>query len=413
MGRPIIAIALPVAEREPVAMALTEGGFDPVVVERPAELEAMLAAGRDVALAVLDGESDFDASLEFYGILRDVGREIPVLMVVSPDALDRLSLGSGRNAVRDELFARPYSAEALRWRVEAMLIRGMTIDDGSGVVLQGGPLAVGDWARRGTFITIFNPKGGVGKTTISVNLAAAFAAMDKKVLLVDADTVTGHLATSLGLEKVRTLVDSLLDASEAGAAGQTETLEEIVASHASGLRLLVLTSSPLKTTLLDPERVADAIDSARRAFDAIVVDLHPDYGPLNRAIFERSDRILVPVTPDVPAIKAAVQLRHILEEIGAGERIAMVVNRANSGVSVEDMERTVGIPAFASIRSAGLQLVKASNEGKTVIELFPREKITADFQVLAERVLGVERTRGATKVPGLRNVLRREPARAS
>jgi Flp pilus assembly CpaE family ATPase len=118
------------------------------------------------------------------------------------------------------------------------------------------------------------------------------------------------------------------------------------------------------------------------------VDLHPDYEPLNRAIFERADRILVPVTPDVPALRAAVQLRDVAAELGFGEKLSMVINRANSGVSVADMERTIGMPSLALIRSAGLQLVKAANEGRTVIDMFPREKVSEDFRVLAERVVG-------------------------
>ena len=127
------------------------------------------------------------------------------------------------------------------------------------------------------------------------------------------------------------------------------------------------------------------------------MDLHPDYDPLNRAIFERADRILVPVTPDVPALRAAVQLRDVAAELGFADKLAMVINRANSGVSVADMERTIGMPSLALVRSAGLQLVKASNEGKTVIELFPREKVTEDFRILAERVVGAPRAK--TEVP--------------
>jgi Flp pilus assembly CpaE family ATPase len=57
-------------------------------------------------------------------------------------------------------------------------------------------------------------------------------------------------------------------------------------------------------------------------------------------------------------------------------------------VSGEDMERTVGMPALAQIRSGGLLFVRAANEGRTVTEMFPREKITADFDHLADRVLG-------------------------
>jgi Flp pilus assembly CpaE family ATPase len=52
------------------------------------------------------------------------------------------------------------------------------------------------------------------------------------------------------------------------------------------------------------------------------------------------------------------------------------------------MERTIGMPSLALIRSAGLQLVKAANEGRTVIDMFPREKVSEDFRVLAERVVG-------------------------
>ena len=411
MARPAIAIALPRDEQTPVANALAEAEFEPLFVERPEELEALLAARTDVAVAILDAETDFDQSLEHYALLHDAGREIPALMVVSPRALDRLAGAASRTHARDEYFTRPYSAESIRWRVEAMLIRQMTVDDGSGAVLQAGPVSAADWSRRGTIIAVFNPKGGVGKTTIAVNLAASLVAMGRKVLLVDADTVTGHIASSLGLEHVRTLVDALVDAKDAGA--RADPVEDLVAAHPSGLRVLVLSSSPMKTTALDPSAAADTIAGARRSYDVLVVDLHPDYDGLNRAIFERADRILVPVTPDVPALRAAVQLRDVGGELGFREKLALIVNRANSGVSVPDMEKTVGMPAFASIRSAGLQLVKAANEGRTVIDLFPREKISDDFRELADRVVGTPRTAAGAKLT-LRGLFTRqkEPAGA-
>ena len=403
MARPAIAIALPGDEASHVFNALLEADFEPVAIQCAGDLEALLASRHDVAVAILDGESDFDESLDYYGLLHEPGRDIPALMVVSPRTLDRLAGAAGRAGAHDEFFTRPYSPEALRWRVEAMLIRQMTTDDGSGAVLQTGALSVGDWLRRGTFLSVFNPKGGVGKTTIAVNLAASLVVMGRKVLLVDADTVTGHIASSLGLEHVRTLVDSLADAREAGPGTAPETLEELVAAHPSGLKVLVLSSSPLKTDHLDPAAVADAIDAARRSFDVIVVDLHPDYDVLNRAIFGRTDRILVPVTPDVPALRAAVQLCDVAGELGFRDKLALVINRANSGVSVADMERTVGMTAFAAIRSAGLQLVKAANEGRTVIDLFPGEKVSADFRVLAERVVGMPRAKetGRASIRGL------------
>jgi pilus assembly protein CpaE len=216
------------------------------------------------------------------------------------------------------------------------------------------------------------------------------------VLLIDADTVTGHVSTSLGIDGVRTLADSWHDQEEGG---PRETIAEIASAHPSGMKVASLTNSPLDTEILDPERVAQAITAARRGFDFVVVDLHPSYSHLNQAIFAIADRILVPVTPDVPAIRAAVQLTDYAAELGVRDRLALVINRANSGVAAADLERTVGMPSIALIRSGGLLFVRAANEGRTVIEMFPKERITEDFDALADRVLGTPEAPPPVKVP--------------
>src|SRR5213593_2878367 len=181
MARPAIAVALPGEEAAPVAAELRAAGFTAATVNHPDELEALLVSRRDVAVAILDGETDFDQSLEYYSLLRDNGRAIPALMVVSERALTRISGASG--SVEDEYFTRPYSAESLRWRVEAMCIRSQTVDDGSGVILKNGGPDLGDWSRRASVIAVFNPKGGVGKTTVATNLAAALQLRkDQRVL---------------------------------------------------------------------------------------------------------------------------------------------------------------------------------------------------------------------------------------
>jgi pilus assembly protein CpaE len=395
MARPAIAVALPGSESAPVAAELRAAGFTVATVARPEQLEALLASRRDVALAILDGETDLDQSLEYYSLLRDAGRAIPALMVLSERALAHLDPGYG--VVEDEYFTRPYSAESLRWRVEAMCIRSQTVDDGSGPILQGGPIEADGWSSRATIVAVFNPKGGVGKTTIATNLASVLQTRrGNDVLLIDADTVTGHVTTSLGIDGVRTLADSWRDQLDGG---PRESLPEIASAHPSGMRVAALTSSPLDTDILDPERVAETITAARRGVDFIVVDLHPSYGKLNDAIFKVADRVLVPVTPDVPAIRAAVQLVDYAAELGVRERLSLVINRANSGVGVADIERTVGMSSIALIRSGGLLFVRAANEGRTLIELFPRERITEDFDGLADRVLGTPIPAPAMKVP--------------
>lgn len=410
MARPIVAVALPSGEREPVADELRRAGYEPIAVSRPDELGAVLDAGTHVAVAILDGEHELDALIDYYSLLRDGQRSISALIVVSPRDLERLEATSTHH-VDDEYLTRPYSAESMRWRVEAMCIRSQVVDDGSGPIIQSAAIDAGDWSRRASVVAVFNPKGGVGKTTVATNLASALQVRkDQRVLLIDADTVTGHVTTSLGLEQVRTVVDSWRDQAEGGPA---ETFAEIAAGHPSGLKVVALTSSPLATEALVPERVADALTAARRGFDFVVVDLHPSYSPLNQAIFERSDTILVPVTPDVPALRAAVQLRNLSSEIGLQDKLAMVVNRANSGVSVADMERTVGLPALSLIRSGGLLFVRAANEGRTVIEMYPKERITHDFDALADRLLGTPTPTPAIVKSAIRFLNRtKEPARA-
>jgi MinD-like ATPase involved in chromosome partitioning or flagellar assembly len=399
VARPAVVVALPASESESVVAELAGAGFEVFEVHGPAQLETILAQRGDVAVAILDGETDFDESLEYYAALHDGEPSIPALMVVSADSFDRLAGHS--DAVEDEYLTRPFTPDSIRWRVEAMCIRRTTVDDGSGPILHDASVQMEGWTdRSGTIVVVFNPKGGVGKTTIATNLASTLRTRrGRSVLLIDADTVTGHVTTSLGIDAVRTVADAWRDEAEGG---PPETLVEIASAHGSGMKVVSLTDSPLNADILDPARVAAEIAAARGTFDVIVIDLHPSYSSLNQAIFEIADKILVPVTPDVPAIRAAVQLRDVATSEGYRDRLAMVVNRANSGVGVQDMERTVGMPALALIRSGGLLFVRAANEGRTVIEMFPKERIAADFDGLADALFGVAATAAPTTKQGLR-----------
>ena len=147
MTRPAIIVALPPSESVPVCAELLTAGFEVIEVDRPVALESALDARRDVALAILDGETDDDTTRAYTAALRGAGRSIPALSVVSPRAFERLT-GTEDDGTGDEYFTRPYSADSIRWRVEAMCIRRETVDDGSGPILQGGgPVGFGGATR--------------------------------------------------------------------------------------------------------------------------------------------------------------------------------------------------------------------------------------------------------------------------
>ena len=416
MRRPTIAIALPASERDAVLGHFSGAEFGTVMLESATELSEVLRAELPIGLAIVDASADPGVVVRTLAALRADGLTIPVLIVADADDLGALDTYAELGP-DDEVVLRPVDPETLRWRVEAMLIRAQVdaAPDGAGLLARGQVDA--DWASRTPIIAVFNPKGGVGKTTIATNLAAALQnRRHRRVLLVDADTVTGHVTMSLGMDTGRTLADAWQDEADGG---PPEGLLDIAATHESGVRVAALVSSPLAMPHLDPERVAEAIMTARNGADVIVVDLHPSYGDVNLTIFGIADRILVPVTPDLPAIRAAVQLGDVATELGLRDRLAMVVNRANSGIPVAQMEQAVGLPALALIRSGGMLFVRAANEGRTVIDLFPKEAVSGDFEKLADRVLGLGQGEPSqSSVPGpQRSVLgglfgRKEPARA-
>ena len=396
MPRSAVAIALPRLEFEAVRDHLVEAGYDAILVGSDLELDALLETRNDIHVAVLDGENDFDGTLEMYACLHDGERNIPALLLMPPLALGRMGLGS-KGPVKDEYFTRPYSPESLRWRVEAMLIRVENVpgDQGPGPVIGSeqpepvedapAPAEAKIGGRNGKIIIVFNPKGGVGKTTISINLGAVLQVRKgQRVLLVDCDTVTGHVAQSLGMESPRTLARAWRDAQQSGKA---EAIDRIAAVHSSGMSVLALASSPLHTEILEPARVVNLIKAARDSYDWVILDMHPDYGPLNQSLFKQADKILVPVTPDVPCIRAAVQFREVAVELNIRDRLTVVINRSNSGVGASDVQRVVAVSAMARVRSAGMLFVRASDEGKSAVERFPNAKVVGDIETLADRLM--------------------------
>jgi MinD-like ATPase involved in chromosome partitioning or flagellar assembly len=391
--RSAVAVCLPVGEFQAVHDELADAGYEAIPVANADELEILLSIRHDIGLALLDGETDFDATVEMYALLHEGDRNVASLMVVSSTAADRLSL-AGRARINGEFVTRPFSASSLRWRVEAMLIRAETMliragaqgDEGRAGLIEN-EVGVSSNSPRGQIVVVFNPKGGVGKTTIAVNTAAVLQVRGgQRVLLIDCDTVTGHVVTSLGMVEIPTVVD-VWGADEK--TGDTHTLDQISSVHSSGIHVVTMSRSPLHTEVLEPKRVAQAIGAARESFDWVVVDMHPDYGPMNQGIFAMADQILVPVTPDVPTIRAAVQFREVAVELEIRDRLSLVVNRYNSGISAGDVEKVVGVAAIARVRSAGMLFVQAANTGKTAVEEYPRARVVGDIESLADRLIAM------------------------
>lgn len=387
-ARPAVIVALAEPERFEVLEALTEAGFGTIPMAPDAVLAEAFSQETPRLLAVVDVAGDpAGAAARVQEARRGRLGALSVVYIAGDTELDGLEAAGLDEA--DEIVVRPWSVDALRWRLEAMAIRAQAPATSSlDTVLSGGHIG-GDWGTpTAPVFAVFNPKGGVGKTTIATNLASVLQLRKAmQVLLLDGDTVTGHVGLSLGLPTGRSAADSWQD--EDAGYGH-ESLLDLAAKHSSGIRVAALSSNPLSHPNLAPARVVDAIVESRPFVDAVVIDLHPSYSEVNLAIFAIADRILVPVTPDLPAMRAAIQLKDVATEVGVLDRLAMIINRANSGVTVADMESTVGLRAVAHIRSAGMHFVWSANAGKSLIDKFPRHPATHDFEHLADRLLAVQ-----------------------
>jgi pilus assembly protein CpaE len=190
----------------------------------------------------------------------------------------------------------------------------------------------------GRVISVFCPKGGVGKTTVAVNLAAALATMHgKRTLLIDLDLQFGDVSLMLGLEPRKTIYDLMVGPGELDA----EKLMAFATPHASGMDVLPAPLRPEEADLVTELRVARLIEVARSCYDVVLVDTAPFFhGPM-LSTFDRTDDLLLLCGVDVATIKNVRLGLDTLELLRfPKDRITVVLNRPNAkaGISRRELE---------------------------------------------------------------------------
>jgi pilus assembly protein CpaE len=254
----------------------------------------------------------------------------------------------------------------------------------------------GDWSAvksddgsvigEGHVVSIFAPKGGVGKTTVSVNVAVALHEQTRsRVLLFDADVGVGNVTSVLAVPYRMGLADLADSPPEEWT---DAAFEQCVAVHqASGVRVLTWGSDPAESEHVTVDLLLAALRWAKAHHSYVVVDTHPGYDDRTMAMLTLATEIVLVVTPEVGAIRNSSQFLGLAREVGLGDMIRVVVNRANHGVRLPDIEQALNLPVSATIVSNGPKAVIASNEGLPVITKFPREKISTDLHNIARVIV--------------------------
>ncbi len=249
----------------------------------------------------------------------------------------------------------------------------------------------------GRITSVFAAKGGLGATTLAINLGVSMAERaEGKTLLVELDTRQSDIVTFLDLKprySIHDVVENIGRMDES-------LLRGLLTRHASGL-WTVPGPTRLERGQFSPEQVSGAIEVLRSYFDHVLMDLRHDFDPGTIAALEASDVILFVTSLDVAALRSGAAALAAFRHLGLdSKKIKVVVMRDGSGddVTVRHARNTLGLPVYWRTPSDYQTVVASINAGRPVVSTSPRAKISKNLRELAETLCGNERLgRGSTR----------------
>lgn len=251
---------------------------------------------------------------------------------------------------------------------------------------------------KGLVFTVFSTKGGVGKTTLAVNLAAALAARAKKrVALLDLDLEFGCIASMSGLKPAHTIADLCRYEGPL----TVDVLQQVMLTQQGGLvSILPAPLSPEQAAEVDGEGrrqkdrdyIGEILRLAREAFDYVIIDTASNFRETTMSALDAADKILLVAAPDIPTLHNTAKCLDILllRLQYPREKVALVLNRADStiGLSAEDIARSLDCPVAHYIPSDGPTAIWGANSGQPFVLRRARTGLADAVNDLADMLRG-------------------------
>ena len=233
---------------------------------------------------------------------------------------------------------------------------------------------------RGSVLTFFGAKGGVGTTTLAVHLAMYLVQChQKKTLLIDNHPQLGHACVYLGIDGSRyhfqELVRNLtrLD---------SDLLRGYIATHSSGLEVLASPDICGGMKPSDPESITQTLDFLRGEYDYVIIDSPTSLDDTNLAIIDASNHVYIVATPEIGAIR---DLSRYVDSLSQSEhnveKVKVVINRfsAQYAVTVEQIEKAIRLPVAIKLPNSYAELARSSLLGEPIS---PKQKTEFSMPIL-------------------------------
>lgn len=248
---------------------------------------------------------------------------------------------------------------------------------------------------KGKVVTVFSPKGGVGKTTLAVNMAVGLVKENLgRVVLLDLDLQFGDVAIMLNLTPRR----SIAELAEEEGMIDMEVLENYLMNHSSGLRVLPAPLKPEQAEFITGEQVGKMVAVLKKYFDYVLIDTPPSFNDTVLAALDLSDQVILVSAFDLPTIKNIKLSLEIMETLNyPKDKFILVMNKTfkEAGIKSGDVESIlVHKIAYSVPLDVNLAMV-AVNKGVPLVQSHPNSSIGKSILELARSF--VELPTGARK----------------